>query len=183
MENFRRTDGLLWALVYVFVLTFICYPGLASDDTIKFMQSMNNYVSWHFLFIQAIFNFMDTIGRYMGGVSCLILNNSLIKILSITRTIFIITFVLISFDVSPASVFSADWFIIINLALFSISNGYVSTLCAVKAPQTVEGEAKGQVGGFIGITISTGIVLGSLLAFLVQFLIEASPEYKKSIST
>ena len=73
-----------------------------------------------------------------------------------------------------------DWFIILNLALFSITNGYVSTLCAVKAPQTVEGEAKGQVGGFVGITISTGIVIGSLLAFAVQYLIEASPEFKNN---
>ena len=174
------TDGLLWALVYVFVLTFICYPGLATDNTINFMSGMNNYESWHVLFIQATFNFMDTIGRYSGGVSCLILSNPAIKVFSGLRTIFISTFCLIAFDVAPVGLFSADWFVILNLALFSITNGYVSTLCAVKAPQTVEGEAKGQVGGFIGITISTGIVLGSLLAFGVQYLIEASPEYKKS---
>ena len=143
MINFNSTDGLLWALVYVFVLTFICYPGLATDDTIKFMENMKNYESWHPLFIQANFNLLDTIGRYMGGVSCLILSNPTIKISSGLRTLFIVTFCLIAFDVNPASVFSGDWFIILNLALFSVTNGYVSTLCAVKAPQTVEGEAKG----------------------------------------
>ena len=181
MVNFRSTDGLLWALVYVFVLTFICYPGLATDDTIKFMENVNNYASWHVLFIQATFNLLDTIGRYMGGVPCLILRNTTIKISAGLRTLFIATFCLISFDVAPSGLFSADWFVILNLALFSVTNGYVSTLCAVKAPQTVEGEAKGQVGGFVGISISTGIVLGSLLAFAVQYLIEASPEYKKTL--
>ena len=179
MVNFKMTDGLLWALVYVFVLTFICYPGLASDDTTFFMEGINNYDSWHNLFIQAVFNFMDTIGRYSGGVACLILSNRTIKISAALRTLFLVTFLLISFDVAPAAVFSSDWFIILNLALFSITNGYVSTLCAVKAPQTVEGEAKGQVGGFIGITISTGIVFGSILAFAMTVVIEASPEYKK----
>jgi hypothetical protein len=68
---------------------------------------------------------------------------------------------------------------VLNLVLFAISNGYVSTLCAVKAPSTVEGEAKGQVGGFIGITISTGIVLGSLLAFGMTEAIKQTPEYKR----
>ena len=52
-----------------------------------------------------------------------------------------------------------------NSVLFSVSNGFLSTLCAVKAPGTVPDEQKGQVGGFVGITISTGIMLGSLLAF------------------
>ena len=83
------------------------------------------------------------------------------------------TFLLVSFDVS---FFKDDWFVIINVVLFSISNGYISTLCAVKAPQTVEGAAKGQVGGFIGITIATGILLGSILAFAVLPVINASPE-------
>ena len=130
------------------------------------------------IFIQVIFNLLDTIGRYAGGVPCLLLSNIVIKISAAARTLFFATFCLISFD--AATFFTYDWFIIFNLAIFSISNGYVSTLCAVKAPQTVEGEAKGQVGGFVGITISTGIVLGSLLAFAVQYLIEATPEYEKN---
>ena len=89
------------------------------------------------------------------------------------------TFLLISFDVSPDWLFQSDWFVILNLVLFSITNGYVSTMCAIKAPSTVEGEAKGQVGGFIGITISTGIVLGSLLAFGMTQVIKQTPEYEK----
>ena len=94
--------------------------------------------------------------------------------MSWARTIFLATFFLVSYDVL---VFKSDWFILTNLVLFSISNGYVSTLCAVKAPMAVEGEAKGQIGGFVGITISTGIVLGSLLAFAMLYLIKITPEY------
>lgn len=100
--------------------------------------------------------------------------------MSTMRTLFIATFLLIAFDVAPSALFSSDWFFITNLALFSISNGYVSTLCAVKAPMTVEGEAKGQVGGFVGITISTGIVFGSLLALGMGEVIRISPEYEKN---
>ena len=169
------TDGLLWALIYVFVLTFICYPGLAETSTINFMKDISNYGSWFNLFVQGIFNGLDAVGRYCGGVGCMILSNGSIKVGSAVRTLLIATFLLVAFDITP---FKQDWFIILNLAIFSFSNGYVSTLCAVKAPQTVEGEAKGQVGGFIGITISTGIVIGSLLAYAMLQLIKATPEYK-----
>jgi len=170
------TDGLLYSLMYIFVLTFICYPGLAITCTVNFLKDVNNYESWKFTFIQSLFNLNDMIGRYMGGITCLLLSNGTIRVSSLMRTLFIGTFLLISFDVPPSWLFSGDWFVILNVILFSLSNGYVSTLCAIKAPQTVEGESKGQVGGFIGITISTGIVIGSLLAFLMEFVINASPE-------
>ena len=130
--------------------------------------------------MQAIFNFCDAVGRYMGGVPSLLLSNKAIKIHSALRIIYLGTFLMVSFDCAPAALFGSDWFICVNLFFFSITNGYVSTLCAVKAPQTVEGEAKGQVGGFVGITISTGIVIGSILAFAMVSVIEASPEYQKT---
>ena len=173
--NIKMTDGLLAALIYVFVLTFICFPGLIEDCKIKFMQDVKNYDSWFNLLIQSVFNIFDSIGRYLGGVPALLLTNNTIKISSLTRTVFLATCLMISFEVPPSAVFSSDWFVLLNLALFSITNGYISTLCAIKAPMSVEGEAKGQVGGFVGITISTGIVLGSLLAFLMAFVIKASP--------
>ena len=118
---------------------------------------------------------MDSVGRYCGGLASLMLSHFTIKLSSLIRTVFIATFLLISFDVS---FFADDWFIILNLVIFSVTNGYISTLCAVKAPQTVEGEAKAQVGGFIGITISSGIVLGSIITFAVIPIISASPEGK-----
>jgi len=132
--NLKRTDGLLYSLIYVFVLTFICYPGLASDSTIRFLEKTKEYDSWHILFVQACFNSMDAVGRYMGGLACLTLSNPMIKIQSLLRTVYLGIFLLISFDVSPDWLFQTDWFIMLNLILFSITNGYVSTLCAVKAP-------------------------------------------------
>lgn len=175
-KSLKMTDGLLYALIYIFILTFICYPGLAVDNTIKFMLDWNNYLSWHFIFIQAVFNFMDTVGRFMGGHPKFLLSNLTIKIGSALRTIFLVTMLLIAFDVPPAGLFSSSWFVILNLMLFAFSNGYISTLCAVKAPQTVSGEAMGMVGGFIGIFISLGIAIGSLLAFGMIPIIKASPE-------
>ena len=108
----------------------------------------------------------------MGGISCLILSIFTVKLAVYLRTLFLVTFLLVAFDVITYS-----WFIVLNLVIFSVTNGYGSTLCCVKAPQTVEGEAKAQVGGFIGITISTGIMLGSVLAFTLYPVVKVSPEY------
>ena len=61
------------------------------------------------------------------------------------------------------------------MIIFAFTNGYCCTLCAVKAPQTVEDEAKGQVGGFIGITIVSGIIIGSIIALATTPLINRAP--------
>ena len=102
-QNFKMTDGLLYSLVYTFGMTFICYPGLAMDDTIKFLLSSDNYRSWHVLFTQIVFALFDTTGRIVGGASvkapCLSLSNKWVNIGSAGRTIFLGTFLLIAFDV------------------------------------------------------------------------------------
>ena len=67
-----------------------------------------------------------------------------------------------------------------NFAIFAFTNGYTSTLCAVKAPATVEGEQKGQVGAFIGVTISLGILSGSVLALGMGQIIEMTPAAKEA---
>ena len=67
-KNMLMTDGLLLALIYVFGLTCLIYPGLALDCTINFLSSIKNYQSWEVIFVQAIFNLGDAVGRYMGGI-------------------------------------------------------------------------------------------------------------------
>ena len=125
------------------------------------------------------FNVMDTVGRFGGGLPFLMLSHKVIKLLSGLRTLFIVLFLLVAYDIG---FFESDWYITLNLLLFAFSNGYVSTLCAVEAPQTVEGESKGQVGGFVGVATSTGILLGSFLAAAILPVIAASPEAPKQDS-
>ena len=88
-----------------------------------------------------------------------------IKILVVTRTIFIATFLLTAFKCAPTKLWTSNFFIYINVGTFAFSNGYLATLCSMKAPGTVKEEERGLVGGFIGITITLGIFLGSLIAF------------------
>jgi len=81
-----------------------------------------------------IFNVFDTVGRYCGSMDFFDLSTRWININAFARVIFILTFLMTDFVVSPKWVWDADWFKITNLVLFAFSNGYISTLCAVKAP-------------------------------------------------
>ena len=148
----------------MFIATFVCFPGLADDSNYDFLGDKDPNGSWYNLISILIFNAFDLMGRYIGGSPCADIRRIMVLILSGVRTIFVVTFLLVAFQVQPAWLFQTDWFKITNYAIFSFTNGYTGTLCAVKAPQTVEGEQKGQVGAFVGVTISIGILVGSLLA-------------------
>ena len=49
------------------------------------------------------------------------------------------------------------------MSLFALTNGFVSTQCAIKAPSMVSDDLKGSIGQSIGFSLSLGIMLGSIL--------------------
>ena len=118
----------------MFILTFLCFPALADDSYFKFLSGNSDEASWYNLISVLIFNAFDLSGRYIGGSSCADLKRKTVLFMAAFRTIFILTFLLVAFEVSPVWLFGADWFKIFNYALFSFTNGYTSTLCAIKAP-------------------------------------------------
>ena len=177
-SNFKATEGLLITLAYVFVLTFICFPGLSDDTHFSFLSSLKNEASWYNLLCLTLFNSFDLIGRTIGGMSCADVPRLTVLWMGALRTLFVLTFMTIAFEGLPVWLFQADWFKLVNFAIFAFTNGYTSTLCAVKAPGTVEGEQKGQVGGFIGVTISIGILIGSLAALCMEPIIAMTPAAK-----
>ena len=96
----------------------------------------------------------------------------LVIFLSILRTVLIITTIGFALDWAPDSVFGSDVFKVTNLIVFSISNGFVSTQCAIIAPSCVKEDQKEQVGIFVGLFIALGIVMGSLVAIFMGNIFE-----------
>lgn len=143
-SSFKSAWMFLTAISFIFLLTFIVFPGTTNDTSLQFMKGMQNYDSWFFLVLVTIFNVFDTIGRYMGGVPKLTLPDTATIAGSYLRSIFLITFMLIAFNVPPSWLFGvdADWFKMINMILFSFSNGYISTLLAIKAPSRAHDDSK-----------------------------------------
>ena len=138
-----KTEGLLLALLFVFVVTFTVFPGVTDHSYLVFMLNLKNQLSWFNLFMTTVFNVMDTVGRKLGGVKSFDLEGRSIKIWSIARVLFVFTFILVAFEVGPMWLFNSTWFKIVNMMAFAFTNGYVSTLCAVKAPGTVPIEQRG----------------------------------------
>lgn len=162
-------------MLFVFLVTFIVFPGVMYASYFNFMSSWLNKASWYTTMINTTFNVFDTIGRSAGGSPRMNLSSKSTIIAVSLRILLIPFFFLSTFQVGPAWLFRADWFKILNLALFAFSNGYTSTLCAIKAPGTVAPERGGQVGSFIGTTISMGILAGSTIAVGVGKVIANAP--------
>ena len=122
-----------------------------------------------------LFGLFDTVGRKMGGSATFDINQRTVIFLSVFRLIHIPLFLLTAFQVGPDWLFTSNWFKLLNMATFAFSNGYVSTLCAVKAPSTVPFAMRSQVGAFIGTTITLGILLGSTLALMMGPILKQAP--------
>jgi len=119
--------------------------------------------TWYSLMIILTFNIMDTVGRKAGGM--VTVSTWLTISLSILRVGLIASTILIALSDDDDSRFiEKDTVKIINMVVFAFSNGFVSTLCAIKAPQYVPEDQREQVGIFVGLSIATGIVIGSLIA-------------------
>ena len=83
----------------------------------------------------------------------------------------------------PTWLLGADWFKLLNFAIFAFSNGYLSSLCSIKAPEVVKtGAERGQVGAFIGVAKLLGILIGSILAVVpMKSIIKLTPSYAETL--
>lgn len=160
----------------VFVLTFVVFPGAFFSTNLNMMKGMKNEFTWYTLTVITIFNVFDTVGRKLGGYLHLSISATVTYSLSALRLVFIYTAIHIvtlgKSDLTQSSIFSSDTFKIINLVLFATSNGFTSTLCAIKAPQFVREDQREQVGLFVGLFIGLGILGGAIVAIPVGSVLE-----------
>jgi len=96
-ENFSTTNGLLYLLMFVFILTFTVFPGVTFDTNLDMLKNVHNRDGWFVLMMNTIFSVMDTVGRKLGGLKSFDLSIGGIKIVSFVRLIFVGTFYLIAF--------------------------------------------------------------------------------------
>ena len=117
----------------VFVFTFIVFPGAFFDSHLRFMDSMKDEFTWYSQISITLFNILDTIGRNLGGK--VRVSPKCTYFLSISRGLTVVFAIWIVILGDDSSIFiTQDWFKVLNIALFSISNGFVSTLLAIQAP-------------------------------------------------
>ena len=101
------------------------------------MDSIDN-PSWMIFTYIAVFNTCDTIGRFLTG-SFLGCNRKLMLSLCYIRTILLVTTVLCAYKASPAWLFDADWFRMVNCILMGITNGLFGSVAVVFIPMSCDG--------------------------------------------
>ncbi len=152
---------------FCYVVTFILFPNACTT------QKVFNIGEYNSVTIIAIYNALDTVGRYI--VNCLPQNKKLDFGILIGRIVLIFTIIFNYYCQVKlgTSLTTTSILIIIYSALLGVTNGIGAALTFGLASKNAEDEIKEQVGNSIGFCCILGIFIGSVLAFGSGAIIEA----------
>ncbi|NXC45336.1 S29A1 protein, partial [Penelope pileata] len=168
----------LWVMAMSVCLVFTVTIGVFPAITAKVSTSLGVGNKWGLYFIPVscflLFNVFDWAGRSLtalftwpGKDSCLL------PVMVAFRVIFIPLFMLC--NVQPRNylpvIFSHDAWYIIFMIFFSISNGYLASLCMCFGPKKVLAHEAETAGAIMAFFLTLGLALGAAISFLFQILI------------
>jgi len=153
----------------VFAITLTCFPAIMTgiSSTKKGDGSVWNNELFSTLVVFLIFNIGDWVGRMLAGIGQIINEKSKwLLILCISRIVFIPLFLMCNYEhrILPY-VFQHDfWPIIINI-VFSVTNGYLGSLCMMFGPKMVPIEYGETAGTMMSLFLQSGLTFGAILSF------------------
>ncbi|XP_004935447.1 equilibrative nucleoside transporter 1 [Gallus gallus] len=168
----------LWVMAVSVCLVFTVTIGVFPSITAKVSTTLGKESKWDLYFVSVscflIFNVFDWMGRSLtalftwpGKDSCLL------PVMVVLRVIFIPLFMLC--NVQPRNhlpvIFSHDAWYIIFMIFFSISNGYLASLCMCFGPKKVLAHEAETAGAVMAFFLTLGLALGAAISFLFQILI------------
>jgi equilibrative nucleoside transporter 1/2/3 len=164
---------LLW---FTFTTTFAAFPGITLSSRIMTWE-------WFPIIMNVTFNLFDFIGRSLPGFQPEYINNAfdfewipekvkrfykhMIGIPCILRVICVLLFV---FCINP-KLFGHISIPIANMVAFAFTNGFVSTLLMMIAPQEVGPCEREAAGTFMSFSLVFGIFSGSMIGTGLGYLI------------
>ena len=149
---------------YSFVLNFVVYPGVCLATHLDMLSGLGGKEkAWFGLTMVAVFNACNTVGPIVAGRYPLY-PPRLAWIPAFLRSVFVPTFLLIALAQPPQWLFCSDWFRLVNMALFALTNGHVVTVCMCSGPDRVTKEDRELAGFIMGFSLSAGIFVGALIA-------------------
>ncbi|NXY50249.1 S29A1 protein, partial [Ceuthmochares aereus] len=171
---FRKLWVMAVSVCFVFTVTIGVFPSV----TAKVSTVLGKGNKWSLYFIPVscflLFNVFDWMGRSLtalvtwpGKDSCLL------PVMVALRVVFIPIFMLCNVqprDYLPV-IFSHDAWYIIFMIFFSISNGYLASLCMCFGPKKVLAHEAETAGAVMAFFLSLGLALGAATSFLFRILI------------
>ncbi|XP_075781156.1 equilibrative nucleoside transporter 1 [Pelodiscus sinensis] len=162
------------SVCFVFTVTIGIFPAV----TAEVKSTIAGSSKWEVYFIPVscflMFNVFDWLGRSITAV-CLWpgKDSRLLPWMVAARIIFIPLFMLC--NVQPRShmpvFFHHDAWYIGFMILFSISNGYLASLCMCFGPKKVPAHEAETAGAIMAFFLSLGLALGAVISFLFRIMI------------
>eukprot|EP01134_Creolimax_fragrantissima_P005372 CFRG5372T1 len=171
--NFSRTFmaiyDQLFNVGYNFFITLAIFPSLTSRiiDHSHWLVTEDGSNLFVPVFCFVIFNAGDVCGRALSAYSHIFTPKTL-RYAVLARTLFIPLFLLcdIKYGLLSAVLFHSDVWYILFIVLFSVSNGYLGSLCMMYAPQQVIPEDGECAGTMMVFSLTTGLLIGSWFSFV-----------------
>ncbi|KAJ1736255.1 hypothetical protein LPJ61_000039 [Coemansia biformis] len=159
-NTFRQVSGYAYELVLTFALTLSVFPSVTALVTST--SGFRLLTEWHFF----IYNVGDLLGRRLAP-SVRTTRVSSLVLAGLLRILLIPAFFACHLSYSVwYNAIQSDWVFLALVALLAMSNGYLSTSCAMAAPGLSTHPTI--AGTIVGISISSGLALGSLLSWPVR---------------
>ncbi|NXX84786.1 S29A1 protein, partial [Urocolius indicus] len=168
----------LWVMALSVCLVFTVTIGVFPSVTAKVSTVLGEGNKWGLYFLPVscflLFNVFDWIGRSLTALFTWPGKDSwLLPVMVALRVVFIPLFMLC--NVQPRNylpiLFSHDAWYIIFMIFFSISNGYLASLCMCFGPKKVLAHEAETAGAVMAFFLSLGLALGAAVSFLFRILI------------
>ena len=166
---FKQISPLAFSVTVVFFVTLTLFPAVISgiDSVNKSNGSRWTNDLFSSLICFLVFNVGDWCGRVAAGSVQIVSDKSLwLPVLCISRVIFVPLFLFCNYDKSTLPlVFNHDFWPVIFNVFFSLSNGYLGSLCMMYGPKRVAVEYTETAGNMMSCFLTAGLTLGACASF------------------
>jgi len=168
------------AVLICFLVTLGCFPAI----TVQAVSTMDKETAWAGTFFIPVgcfllFNIGDYLGRFLAEMIQLPkpskLGSWIVLGLSIARFAFLPLFLFCNVNPTQRNLtsvmFESDVAYIMIMLMFSVSSGYLATICMMSGPQMVRGEEAGTAASLLVAMLGIGLGTGAFLSnFFVKLL-------------
>ncbi|ORX87080.1 hypothetical protein BCR32DRAFT_228384 [Anaeromyces robustus] len=180
IKTFMKIKVQALALFCTFVVTLSLFPSIISGIESINKEKNSNYYNNLFVSIAfLIFTLCDWAGKVMPGHPKFIVRNTkIINTASFSRIIFIFLFMICNvqfkdtygnpLDRSLPILVQSDFLYFVILFVFSLSNGYISSLLLMITPDLVDDNEKELSGSIMVFVLTFGLASGSLFSFAIR---------------
>jgi len=117
-ELYKQVYYLSLQATLSFIVTFSIFPGTLLHTKFNMLDGNKSAIGWFTIIMVTLFSIGDTFGKVMVGIWRPLKANQLIY-LTVGRVVLIPIAIFIQLSFAPSWLFQSDWFIIINMLVFS----------------------------------------------------------------